>query len=88
MKQVVANGKKIKGRKAIKKAMVQLNIQEIANQHPQVMKAFGTIIVLLEGLGTEEFETDLAFRGSEYHFVVSKTKTAAGIVDAGGNVIA
>lgn len=88
MKQIVANGKPLKGRKAVKKALTQLNLQEIAEQNPAVMKSFATIIMVLEGLKTEEFETDMAFRGGEYHFVVSKTKTAVGLLDNHGQVIA
>lgn len=77
-----------KGRKAVKKALTQLKLQQLAEQNPAVMKSFATIIMVLEGLQTSEFETDMAFRGGEYHFVVSKTKTASGIVDAHGQVIA
>lgn len=62
-----------KGRKAQKQAVNQLNFQQLAEENPAIMKAFGTIIMVLEGLQAKEFETDMVMRGSEYHFKITKT---------------
>lgn len=77
-----------KGRKAIKQAIQQINLQTLAQEHPEITKAFATIALVVKGMGGKEVETDILLRGDQYHFKITQVKQSSGIVNGEGEVIA
>lgn len=71
---------KPKGRKATKDLLTQIKLQELADKYPVITKACIVFTHILDSIGSDKLETDFKVKGAEYHFSVTRTKKASGII--------